>query len=380
MATLFVNGDPDGADVTGGSGISRRLGLEASPAYRTSPTGQKQMAVATDTVAAAWASKAQALAQWTAAHMVNRADQWAQYLPLHERSYSRIVRTAPPKQMRGRVFLTTEILARHYVGADVGDLVGLHAKGLDNSARWITIDLGDRDPSAPATPAANLKAALAWYDTLREQGFHPILEDSSSHGDYHLWVIFGDKVDAGTAWMFARTLVNNYADLLLPAVPKIYPRRAPVDGTTLKDWVRLPGRHHSQDHWSKFWDGARWLEGAEAVDALLATRIAPGHFAARSASRPAPLQPSPPAERHLSLEDQVAEVYQLPPESASAEPPAVDAQVAVPEPSAVAGPEPASQPSSDEPDIDTVVQAWPDLPLVVKECIMAMVRSAQNRR
>src|SRR5262249_34722510 len=33
--------------------------------------------------------------------------------------------------------------------------------------------------------------------------------------------------------------------------------------------LRLPGRHHTRDHWSRVWDGARWLDGAEAVDQIL---------------------------------------------------------------------------------------------------------------
>jgi len=343
------------------------------------------MAVDMDTHAGAWAAKAQALADWTAAHMVNRTDQWAQYLPSEQRSYSRIVRIAPPKQLRGQVSLTTELLARHYTGASVGHLIGLHAKGVDNSTRWVTIDLGQHDPSAPATPAANLRAALAWYDTLKEQGFHPILEDSSGRGDYHLWVIFGSKVDAGTAWMFARTLVGNYADLSLPVPPKVYPRRAQVESASFKDWVRLPGRHHSHNHWSKIWDGGKWLEGADTVDAILQTRIEPGHFSLRSHALPP--QTIPSDSELVSIEEQVAEVFQLPPGSASlseqededqASPIGVSPQAKAASVAGSAPPTPAADAGED--DLAMIIRAWPHLPPVVKAGIVAMVRSAQTQR
>lgn len=343
------------------------------------------MAVSTDTLAGAWAAKAQVLAEWTAAHMVNRTDQWAQYLPPEQRSYSRIVRIAPPKQLRGQTCLTTDLLARHYVGDNVGHLIGLHAKGVDNSARWISIDLGQHDPSAMATPAANLKAALAWYDTLKEQGFHPILEDSSGRGDYHLWVIFGDKVDAGTAWVFARTLVSNYADLSLPVPPKVYPRRAQVESASFKDWVRLPGRHHSHNHWSRIWDGGRWLEGADAANAILQTRIDPGHFSLRSAVPPP--QVTPPDITAASVEEQVTEVFQLPPVSASLsgwsgqDEAAVAATPTQAEPDgASASMPPVPGAGSPEDDLIMIIRAWPSLPPVVKSGIVAMVRSAQTHR
>ncbi len=344
------------------------------------------MSVATETVAAAWAAKAQALAQWTIVHLVNRSDQWAQYLPAEQRSYSRIVRIAPPKQMRGQVSLTPDLLVRHYTGANVGHLIGLHAKGLDNTARWICIDLGEQDPSAPATPAATRRAALAWFDTLKEQGFHPILEDSNGRGGYHLWVIFGDRIDSGTAWTFARTLVSNYADLSLPVAPKLYPRRAQTEGVNAKDWVRLPGRHHSHNYWSKIWNGAQWLEGAEAIQAILATRTDPGHFSLRPPTESSsPLTDSPPEDEKMSLEEQVNRAFDVPPEpgpsampaentlNASGEAPAADevaAQPMIP---------PTLQTALSDDDLAMINRVWNDLPPVVKAGIVAMIHSAQER-
>jgi hypothetical protein len=345
------------------------------------------MAVQTDTIAGAWAAKAHALTQWTIVHMLNRSDQWAQYLPPEQRSYSRIVRIAPPKQMRGQVSLTPDLVVRHYIGANVGHLIGLHAKGVDNTARWICIDLGEQDPSAPATPAATLRAALAWYDTLKEQGFHPILEDSSGRGEYHLWVVFGDRIDAGTAWMFARTLVSNYADLSLPAAPKVYPRRVQAEAVIAKDWVRLPGRHHSHHHWSKVWGGAAWLEGADAVEAILATRTDPGHFSFWSPTQSSSvLMDSLSDDEKMSLEEQVNRVFEmLPDPTPSSQPPHESAPGrTVQSPGTDATSAPATMQTnpdagSGEDDLAMINRVWTDLPPVVKAGIVAMVHSAQGR-
>jgi hypothetical protein len=36
--------------------------------------------------------------------------------------------------------------------------------------------------------------------------------------------------------------------------------------------MRLPGRHHSRDYWSRVWDGTNWLAGHAAIDFVLALR------------------------------------------------------------------------------------------------------------
>src|SRR5262249_20748810 len=35
------------------------------------------------------------------------------------------------------------------------------------------------------------------------------------------------------------------------------------------NWVRLPGRHHTRDFWSRVWTGEEWVEGDEAIDLIL---------------------------------------------------------------------------------------------------------------
>jgi hypothetical protein len=36
--------------------------------------------------------------------------------------------------------------------------------------------------------------------------------------------------------------------------------------------LRLPGRHHTREHWSRVWDGGRWREGDEAIDFIVALK------------------------------------------------------------------------------------------------------------
>jgi hypothetical protein len=52
----------------------------------------------------------------------------------------------------------------------------------------------------------------------------------------------------------------------------------------------VPGRHHSREHWSRVWDGARWLGGASAVAFILALA---GDAPSLVQDEPSP--PAPPA-------------------------------------------------------------------------------------
>src|SRR5438094_919607 len=91
----------------------------------------------------AWADHAADLAAWAKKRLVNRTDAHGQYFPLEQRS---------PEKGNGRTRheeLTEAVLARHFRGAEVSDLVGLHTTSADNHSRWLALDVdqhGDRDP------------------------------------------------------------------------------------------------------------------------------------------------------------------------------------------------------------------------------------------
>src|SRR5262249_47165868 len=60
------------------------------------------------------------------------------------------------------------------------------------------------------------------------------------------------------------------------------------------NWLRLPGRHHTRSHWSRIWDGGRWLEGEAAVAHVLALLPAP---ASLLPDVPQPARPAPRTAR-----------------------------------------------------------------------------------
>jgi hypothetical protein len=69
------------------------------------------------------------------------------------------------------------------------------------------------------------------------------------------------------AWL--QRLTDDYRALGLTARPETFPKQERIPPGKFGNWLRLPGRHHTRDHWSRVWKGREWLAGAEAVEELL---------------------------------------------------------------------------------------------------------------
>jgi hypothetical protein len=75
---------------------------------------------------------------------------------------------------------------------------------------------------------------------------------------------------------FARWLIRDYQKYGLQSAPETFPKQPAINAQRpYGSWWRLPGRHHSRDHWTKVWNGAQWLEGNAAIAALIAAQCTP---------------------------------------------------------------------------------------------------------
>ncbi len=222
-----------------------------------------------------WADRSDELAEWTWTNLVNRTDVWGAYLPLDRREAGKSNNyTAPGRSRRIDGTLTYGTIVCHYQGLDHGRIIGLHGVSRQNTSRWLVVDVdqhGDDDPSGIAQ--RNLDAAVGWRDALRCLGFRPLLLDSNGKGGFHLLQIFSEPVATIAVFNFARWLVRDFSDRGLQQSPETFPKQDSVnEQRPYGSWWRLPGRHHTRDHWTKVWDGMRWLAGEDAIQALLSTR------------------------------------------------------------------------------------------------------------
>ena len=114
-----------------------------------------------------------------------------------------------------------------------------------------------------------LTAALSWYQRLARLGISPLLTDSNGAGGYHLLAAFTEPVATPLVFALMRWLVSDYARYRLSGPPETFPKQPRIGAGRYGNWLRLPGRHHTRDHWSAVWDGQAWITGEAAIDHIL---------------------------------------------------------------------------------------------------------------
>jgi hypothetical protein len=237
------------------------------------------------TPADAWARYAPELADFAWRRLVNRSDVWGSYNPVEDRD--RIVTrpdgsqtklgascTRPAKSKRGKVLLTRATLEHHFRARGPQEVVGLHSTSPENTSLWGALDIDHHGP-AGTFPEVNWRAALHWYRVLARHGFRPLLTDSNGAGGYHLRILLDAPAPTARVFHFLKRLAADHARLGMAAPPETFPKQASVSAGRFGNWLRLFGRHHTREHWSRVWGGSRWLDGAAAVEFILALRPDP---------------------------------------------------------------------------------------------------------
>lgn len=260
--------------------------------------------------ASLWESHADELADFTLARLVNRDDVYGLYKTWTDpKGGAHKVRTAPAKRDRGRVKLTGDTITRHYTKPGNGSTIGLHSTSPNGTCRWLAIDIDRHDDDDP-TPASTYEAAaLHWKRKAEADGLHVVLEDSNGVGGYHLWLVFTQPIPAARAFYYARWLVSDYAEHGLSESPETFPKQADI-GDGYGNWIRLPGKHHTRDHLSRFYDGEQWTEGPSAWLCMafnddVPDREPPAEAAPESKPRLTPPTPSNAADRCIKYLEKI---------------------------------------------------------------------------
>lgn len=231
----------------------------------------------------AWSARSEELADWVFRHLLVRADRHGGY-------YRKPGEKAKPTT---RDALTRDDLVRHFRATRAEHLVGLHSTvwlppatpgGTTCWARWLALDIDNHD-DRPTDPAATLRAALAFRARLVGLGFDPLLLSSNGKGGYHVWIVLDRPAPSPILHAFGQWLVRDWEDYGLAAVkggkkcgkPETFPKQPTILPDGCGNWLRLPGLHHSREHWSEAHDECtgRWLAGHAAIDKILATRPSP---------------------------------------------------------------------------------------------------------
>jgi hypothetical protein len=233
-------------------------------------------------IAREWENHADELAAWAMEHLVNRRDVWSQYT-LRGDKISVVMLPIKERRALGTDMVTLHKLRRHFAARARSHLIGLHSISDRNTCKWFAIDVDLHDPNianADEMAAANLAACLSWAARLRAQFFDPVVTDSNGAGGYHVWALLDREYPLADVYKLVSEVRNDYQDFGLPRKPEVFPPKQSVLPGHLPYGLRLPGRHHTNHHYTRVWNfdslgESEWLEGSEAIEALLSMRPAP---------------------------------------------------------------------------------------------------------
>ncbi|MCA9194206.1 MAG: hypothetical protein KDB03_20700 [Planctomycetales bacterium] len=226
-----------------------------------------------------WRQRAPELAAWTMRTLVNRTDVWGRYLAKKYRENSagppNHAVTVPFRDERGKVFLDEKSLTKHFRTTAVSGVLGIHSASTDLTSRWLAVDIDlHDDQQLSVTAEGNFVAAKYWFEKLVNLGCDPLLLDSNGRGGFHILLVFQQPMCTYSVFEFGLKLVSDYQQRGLDQSPEVFPGKP--HWHRYGDWLRLPGRHHTHDHYSRVysqedWHEGTWLQGHDAIDRLLAT-------------------------------------------------------------------------------------------------------------
>lgn len=231
-------------------------------------------------IAEEWVRYADDLAEWAMERLVNRRDVWSQYT-LKDGKIRVFMLPVPERRKLGTDMVTLTKLQRHFSGKSAAHLIGLFSISDHATCKWFSVDVDLHDetvPNAGEIAEANFAAALEWAEKLRSRGMDPLLLDSNGVGGYHVWVLLDKEYPLADVFDFADNLRSDWERLGLPRKPEIFPPKRAVGPHDLPYTLRVPGRHHTRLFYTRVWNfdaiagENEWLEGGDAIEALLATR------------------------------------------------------------------------------------------------------------
>ena len=221
----------------------------------------------TPALGTAWRARAEELAGWTMARMVNRNDRCGGSYVDKEDGLTK--RTTRPSNGAQPGYVSLQLLARHFRATVTADVIGLHALGTDSTGRWLGIDI-DAHEGDTADPAQNLQFTFDLYAELVGFGFRPLLYESNGTGGYHLLTLFDEPVGGPLLFTFGQWLVRGFGRYGMTSAPEVFPKQRRLDSNTeFGNWLRVIGRHHKREFWPRVWDGSNWLADEAAVEHVL---------------------------------------------------------------------------------------------------------------
>lgn len=160
--------------------------------------------------------------------------------------------------------LTESLLESHFQGEVI---VGAHAASADRSCKFIAFDIDAHDDDMGRAD----REAKAIEDVLSTCNVPFIEEDSDGRGGRHFWVLL-EPGASGEVGLEVAAALRRKAGVRCEAFPKGLPsKETPFGGNA----IRLPGKHHRREHWSRFRADGRRLDVTEGIRCWLSLKSVP---------------------------------------------------------------------------------------------------------
>jgi hypothetical protein len=201
----------------------------------------------------AWRRHAEPLADWTFARLIVRRDVYGGTKP----DGSRFTVHEP---------VTRDVLIRHYHGEIT---IGVHSIGPENESLALTADIDAHDTASYV--GVNWQCVDVVIKTLQEFQLSPLVCDSDGKGGYHIRQFFKKPVPSAAAKWLGDLVTERLQEEGLPRIEFFPKQNAVTLQTPFGNWIRLPGKHHKRDHWTRVRDprSLEWLDGEFAVKTLI---------------------------------------------------------------------------------------------------------------
>lgn len=188
-------------------------------------------------------------AAWAIECLVNRRDAFGSY-------------PSPGKVLTSKTGITEDAMAAHFSGERV---LGLHTTSPTNTSQWAALDFDCHDGEV-STGAANFANALSILGYWRQIECDAFLIDSNNAGGYHVWCVFMFPIPTDVAHRFLCATIERFGlhvkSKRHPHGVELYPKQARIAEGGYGNWLRLPGKHHTRDAWSRYYDfrSEAWIE------------------------------------------------------------------------------------------------------------------------
>ncbi len=262
-------------------------------------------------IAEEWQRYSDELADWAMERLVNRRDVWSQYT-LKNGEISVVMLPIKERRKLGTDMVTLDKLKRHFAAKSPAHLIGLHSISDHSTCKWFSIDIdlhNAKMPNADELAESNFAAAQDWAAKLQKDGFDPMIFDSNGSGGYHVWTLLDKEYPLADVYDYVTSIRDDYQDYDLPKKPEVFPPKREVEKDDLPYTLRLPGRHHTRHHYTRVWNYDRlgendWLEGGEAIEAMMLARPAKLKkvtVAAATTRKTAAKKPKAPVKKRSSV-------------------------------------------------------------------------------